>query len=205
MKIAAVLALVASAIFTACSSGRDTAVGGQQSYSFRSDPDSEFLRSDAWTGGGWVKHESIIYTNGRFKYSVTSQHTNETETYETQISMAEMEGLLRLITASGLMKHDHKRARVADRRNLIDVLPARDRLYLSSDGRTVKEKITIRLSEDHCPGRRPQAPITVQIEVNPRAASSYPDVPELQAAAALSATLNQHRDKLAQPRTLEPH
>ena len=204
MKTAsAPLLLTAAMILATCGSSKESEVGGQQTYSFRSDPDSEFLRSDAWTGHGWVKHESIIYTDGRFRYSVTSQRTEKTETYETRLSDSEMSDLLGVITASGLMQHNHKRARVADRRKPIEGLPRKDRRYHPSDGGSVPETITIQLSEDNCPGRRSNAPITARITVNPGASSSHPDVSELQASAELSTTLSQHRDKVRQPRTLD--
>ena len=195
-------------LLAGCSRGQDTGfvpresstghleisvIRNSRTYSFRSDPDGEFLRSESWTGGGWVKHQSVVFNDGRFRYSVTSNHTKDTMSYETRLSDDEMDNLLQLIIDSGLMQHDHKKARVANLRN-----PMRGR-QPKTRNRYPSVRLTIQLAEDKCPGRRSRAPITARISVKPWAARSYPEVPELQAAAALVKTLDQNRDKV------EPH
>jgi len=164
-----------------------------RAYSFRADPKSEFLKWRVF-GGMLIGPASsiVVYSDGRYVEIHRDGQGNVLETSETQLSKREMEYLLRVIVEAGLMDHDSHKARVAERRN-----PMEGRRFTQcSDCATVS--LTIQLAEDNCPGRKPWAPITAQIQANPVGARYNKDISELNAVVTLSRTLDGFRDRARQ-------
>lgn len=168
--------------------------GGPRTYSFRSDPDSEFITMTWHGGSAWRRNKTVLFSDGRYVHTYYTYQGEPQEIYETKLTEVEMAMLLDLIVDSCLMTHDHRQAEVAQRRN-----PMQGRRFVNcADCSSVS--LTIKLAEDDCPGRTPKAPITVEIWADPVAARRYPDVPELQGAVTLSRRLDEFRKRSRQTR-----
>ena len=91
--------------------------GGPRTYSFRSDPESEFIIMRWHGGGAWRRNKTIVFSDGRYVHTYYTYQGEPREIYETKLTVEEKAMLLNLIVDFGLMNHDHRKAMVAERRN----------------------------------------------------------------------------------------
>lgn len=187
--------LVVGILLGSCGERGAPAAGGQQTYSFRSDPDSEFIHLRASGGMTTATTHYVVYSDGRFRYTVRDTRGRSMDALETRLTSDEMNSLFELIVGSGLMTHDHRKAKIGEYRN-----PTREVLvYGCSD--CSSPSFTIQLAENNCPGRRLNAPIAVKVAAVTWAANHYPDVPELQASARLWRILLDYKKRVEQARS----
>ena len=188
------LVIATTILFGSCGKPDSPPTNGQQTYSFRSDPDSEFIsfRYHGGMSGGFDR--LVTYSDGRYRFTYSDGQGRSVEVFETRLTAAEMGGLLEVIVDSGLMTHDHRKAKIGEYRNPTgEVL-----VYDCSD--CASFSFTIQLAENNCPGRRPNAPITVEVAPVIWTAKRYPHVPELQASAQLWRILSDYKKRVEQAR-----
>ncbi len=159
--------------------------GSSRIYSFRSDPETEFIRKESHGGMVTGRGHTVVFNDGRLVMTYTDRAGSPKQRFEKQLTEQDMRDLLTTIVESGLMDHDHSKAKLATFRN-----PDPSLRGGCSDCPTVV--MTIRLAEDHCPGRGPKAPITASA-VYSSFVPEYSEAPELVALDRISKYLSHFR------------